>query len=42
MKKTEKLGLISSLIFLDALTLSLALALAFYLRIASGILPYQS
>jgi len=42
MKKTEKLGLISSLIFLDALTLSLALALAFYLRIASGLLPYQS
>lgn len=42
MKKTEKLALLSSLIFLDALTLSLALALAFYLRIASGILPYQS
>jgi lipopolysaccharide/colanic/teichoic acid biosynthesis glycosyltransferase len=42
MKRTEKLGLISSLIILDALTLSLALALAFYLRIASGLLPYHS
>jgi len=40
MNRKERFALVVSLGLLDTLTLSLALALAFYLRIASGILPY--
>jgi len=40
MKRREQTGLIASLVLLDGLAISLALALAYYLRIASGLLPY--
>lgn len=40
MKRREQSALIASLVLLDGLVISLALALAYYLRIASGLLPY--
>lgn len=41
MKRTEQSALIASLLLLDGLAISLALALAYYLRIVSGLLPYH-
>jgi len=40
MKRTEQTALIASLVLLDGLAIGVALALAYYLRIASGLLPY--
>lgn len=40
MKRREQSALIASLVLLDGLAIGLALALAYYLRIASGLLPY--
>jgi len=40
MKRREQSALIASLVLLDGLVISLALALAYYLRVASGLLPY--
>jgi lipopolysaccharide/colanic/teichoic acid biosynthesis glycosyltransferase len=42
MNKRERAALTISLLLLDALAIGLALILAFYLRIASGLLPYTS
>lgn len=40
-KRKSRISLITSLVILDAVVLALALALAYYLRISSGILSYE-
>ena len=42
MTKRQRQALITSLILLDTLTVGAALALAYYIRIASGLLPYYA
>ena len=39
-KSKERIALITSLLLLNTLTISLALALAYYLCVPSGLLPY--
>jgi lipopolysaccharide/colanic/teichoic acid biosynthesis glycosyltransferase len=41
MTKQERIALITTLVLLDTLAIGAALALAYYLRIASGLLPYS-